>query len=233
MSFWLKLDVILFMMSDKPVETIISTNPFTNKELEVSVKDITEVDSGAENKSRLTGELRRGDKAKEVKLYLKSTVPFNTADSYIVKWQEMKAAGLPVVPTLRKASDSSVLMTDLTHDGSELYGKSRNWYPSAHNSKLKDVFDSLDLKKIEDAAKKIAEQASKNGIGLPDDDPMELLIHPDGSWEIIILDLTETVSEPSNKINRINRLGVHNFLKFIHALRVGKTVDLTMPWDSF
>ena len=45
---------------------------------------------------------------------------------------------------------------------------------------------------IEQEAQKIATLATKENICLPFDDPLALLIHPDRTWELMVLDLGDT-----------------------------------------
>ena len=55
--------------------------------------------------------------------------------------------------------------------------------------------------KINQAALKIAEKTASAGIILPSDDPLDLILHPDGSWQIMPLDIENAVldSAPSNE----------------------------------
>lgn len=51
-----------------------------------------------------------------------SVVQRSFNQTIIDNWNAFKAAGLPVVPTLRVCSDETLLVTDIKEDGSETYG---------------------------------------------------------------------------------------------------------------
>ena len=55
---------------------------------------------------------------------------------------------------------------------------------------IDDIFLSIDPEEITKQAQEIVEKANKAGISLPMDDPLELLVNPDGTWRLLVLDLS-------------------------------------------
>ncbi|OGI73813.1 hypothetical protein A3D42_03285 [Candidatus Nomurabacteria bacterium RIFCSPHIGHO2_02_FULL_41_18] len=123
-------------------------------------------------------------------------------DKYIKRWQAFKDAGLPVVRFIRR-SEKGIFMKNLKHDGSEIFGKgyltiiedqednSRGKIPLLTEMENKFIrIMETDLPKIRLNLDDIVRKAKDNDLLLPSDDPFELLIHPNGTWEIIILDLS-------------------------------------------
>lgn len=124
-------------------------------------------------------------------------------ERYVDTWEEFRAAGLPVVPTLRVAETEghkSLLVTDLKADGSELYGKGLLVTLSQGDVRERPPIEMVDrrfleltspanIEQIQAQANEYAAVADKNEMILPIDDPFELLIKPDGAWGLIIVDL--------------------------------------------
>ncbi len=59
-------------------------------------------------------------------------------------------------------------------------------------------------------ANQIANQATAHNISLPYDDPFDLLVHPDGSWQLIVLDIDNEIVEDT--LEKHNRYLVPRFL---------------------
>lgn len=148
---------------------------------------------------------------------------------YSEQWKIAKEAGLPVVPTLRKAKNGKVLMTDLTADGSEIFGKAMefklngeldpNFYPRLSVKFLKVMENDQEgiVKKVKD----YVDLASTKGIILPVDDPFELILHPDGTWDLVIIDLERLgKADPDENLLEENEKNAGSFiqdLKKIHS----------------
>lgn len=119
-------------------------------------------------------------------------------------WKIFRDLGLPVVPTLRKTSRETLLMTDVTADGSRVYGKgfygllngenkgiiTKNF---THNPEMDNLFLKITNPIRFHLIKKKIEQylkiAKDNFLIFPSDDPLEIVVHPDGSWDLMMLDL--------------------------------------------
>ena len=129
---------------------------------------------------------------KELKVYefLERNDDDIPADKYLKYWRELQDAGIPTVPTMRKLDDERVIMTDLTAEGGCLYGKNKSLQMTGDKNSIDDIFLSIDPEEITKQAQEIVEKANKAGISLPMDDPLELLVNPDGTWRLLVLDLS-------------------------------------------
>ena len=207
-------------MLENKLSTLDMVSPHTNRVTHVDIDFLEGLDNGAEGKTRVFGKI---DSKKAIRLVIKRvSLTTHDSDCYINIWRCLKEASLPVVPTVRKVNEHDIAMTDLCSDGSEFYGKSRNWYPETHTWLLVDVFNRLNFRDVRNCANTIANHATKNGIGLPGDDPLELLIHPDGSWNLIILDIADTLFTASSKnLKKHNQNRVRDFIDFLDATKKG------------
>ena len=181
------------------------------------------LNGGKDDKQKLEGFVGR----KTVKLVERDDIQEN-GQKYSENWKKCKDAGLPVVPTLRKTKDGKVLMTDLTADGSRLYGKSvsieLNWY--GRLSYGEPMFDFLtiipydEFEKIISKTVEYTEIASKKGILLPDDDPFELVVHPDGKWNLVILDLERLyITTADTELFDANMVAASRFIGDLKEIR--------------
>lgn len=139
---------------------------------------------------KVTGKLTYGARTREVKLISKKSnedYPYS-AKEYYGKWRKLKNAGLPVTPTMRRVSRKEVAMTDLTANGSCIYDK----YKIRRIDKgepLNRIFLGINTKDILAKAKEVFDKATQHKIALAEDDPLSLVVHPDGKWNIIVLDI--------------------------------------------
>ena len=113
------------------------------------------------------------------------------AEAYYQSWQILRRAGLPTLPVMRVIDEERVIMPDMTADGSMFFGKGKkNIVVDGREPYLAElVFMSLDLEKLLERAAWVEGTAWEKGIVLPFDDPLDLLVHPDGSWEVMVVDL--------------------------------------------
>lgn len=150
-------------------------------------------------------------------------------ENYFDNWAMMKSAGLPVVAEVLK-TDEGVLVRDLKADGSELYGKLLAMYLMGghRRNRPRPKIDKLFLELTRDEElieirRKIVnciQKANAHGIALPHDDPFELIIHPDGKWDIIILDVESAYRSKNFQEVTANNLKCMN--QFVTYLRVIK-----------
>ncbi|HVF69637.1 MAG TPA: hypothetical protein VNA13_03670 [Xanthomonadales bacterium] len=143
---------------------------------------------------------------------------------YEANWCAFREAGLPVVRTLRRGEERSIFLTDVKADGSETYGSNlkyvlrRNHKRSRARPEIDRIFVGLinpaDFRKITDRVAECASIASENHILLPPDDPFDLVVHPDSSWDIVLLDLEfgKVVSTHNKNIKRDNLINGQRFL---------------------
>lgn len=168
----------------------------------------------------------------------KSYIERPFAREYIEAWLRFREQGLPVAPELLvNPTQTAIFTTDFKHDGSELYGKGfklclRGSYGNKFERRHPEI-DPLFLEltaperfdRLQHEARDLATVATERRVLLPDDDPMELLIHPDGSHELVILDLVGAVVEP-NRIQAMepelpgyNNQWTQNFLTDLQEIR--------------
>lgn len=119
------------------------------------------------------------------------------ADRFINIWTRLKAADIPVVPTVRKISDAEVAMTDLTRYGSIIYGKHQASNIEALPTDplsltIHAAFLRINPSQFEQLTRKIFDNATRNNILLAFDDPLDLVVKPNGSWYLIALDIGGT-----------------------------------------
>lgn len=156
---------------------------------------------GVEKKFRIEGEISRGEKTKAVSLVERDFGERNK--DYLGKWKKLKEVGLPVVSTMRLTDQNKIVMTDLKADGSELYGKGivfeialakyANKTPRESSNIDKIFLEIMDneeeVELIKEKTNEYAKIATENGISLAVDDPFELVVHPNGEWDLVCLDL--------------------------------------------
>jgi hypothetical protein len=155
-------------------------------------------------------------------------------EDIVRNWLLFRDAKLRVVPTLRKTSRGTLLETDIKAGGAEIYGKAlynsligisapdgRVRSRPMIDERFLELTSSEHFDKIEAEAQKSLQIAQKNNILLPVDDPLELVVEPDGSFYLITLDLafaTRVSQWDKGNINLHLRI-VNDFLKNLKAIR--------------
>jgi hypothetical protein len=150
----------------------------------------TEVLGNRSGKGREWGQLTTAEGYSEaVELFTRSI----DAEDYADVWNLYIQEGLPVVPELWQDGEGKVYMPNLTQDGSALYGKAFEQAQGEFDRKAMDaVFVRVwkeQKTEIENTARQLADEVSTRGLLLPLDDAFDLQVHPDGSWNLMILDL--------------------------------------------
>lgn len=118
----------------------------------------------------------------------------SNAERYMQRWLYLKSVGIPVARSMRIVDDTHIVMGDMTIDGSVFVGK--GWVDLLSTRKrgsLSDVekkFLDIDVDLIKKEVVRIDDLARSKGIRLPYDDPFDILMHPDGSFEVVVMDLT-------------------------------------------
>lgn len=168
------------------------------------------------------------------------TVQPETVRRYIDTWKAFRAADMPVVPTLRLSSAGTVLATDIKADGSEVYGKGvlmslcagRKYRRIRPHRAIDPLFLQItspsNLPTVAASVHEYRNRADTHSLGLANDDPFELLVHPDGSWDLICLDLTQAFVYRADDINRTrmdvlanNAMAAGLFLRLLQNLHTG------------
>lgn len=113
-------------------------------------------------------------------------------------WKEFQRVGINVVPWLLEDTNH-VIVPDMECDNYRFYGKSRSLAINDRNLTLPPfcyqdflfllVFSDMNSQLV-DMVEELTNTATENGIALPYDDPAELMIHPDGYFDLITLDLS-------------------------------------------
>lgn len=138
----------------------------------------------------------------------KQYIERNYSDRFYEGWLEMSAAGLHVPDEIHRAKNKRVILVSYEKEtGSELYGKLRAMNYSAATADRQAQNDRRFLEIMANERNRvlarmdeIARIAADNHIILPFDDPGELIINPDGTWDIICIDLSETVIDPRGQL---------------------------------
>ncbi len=140
------------------------------------------------------------------------------AQTYGEIWLALKEARIPTVPTLRIATDSLVLMTDLEADGSRLFDKVsyRNYHPRRSPISESDRrFLATETDEIIESAGVIMDRATQAKIVLPiDSESLSLLMREDGSWKLLVVDFEYALFN-NEAAGFVNELNLRDFTKFI------------------
>ena len=123
---------------------------------------------------------------------------FTPISFYCHIWQEFQRVGINVVPWLLEDTNH-VIVPDMECDNYRFYGKSRSLAIYDKNLTLPPfcnqdflfllVFADMNPQLV-NMLSELTSTATENGIALPYDDPAELMIHPDGYFDLITLDLS-------------------------------------------
>jgi len=157
---------------------------------------------------------------------------------YARAWLACSVAGVPVVPELFVSDIDTLLVTDVKADGSEVYGKGaaqalKDYRPDVTGDRANKGSDALFMEitkpeNIETVLERVrfySALATNAGIELPVDDPFELLVRPDGSWDLITLDLSMAIVHDAKntfageRTMRNNAEAVDHFQKQIDIIR--------------
>ncbi len=119
----------------------------------------------------------------------------SAAERYFERWKFLRDLGVPVVPNVVVLDGGRVAMTNLGINGSEFFGKAWRHGPKANRnsgrrelSKAEQAVLSISDKKVMSEMARIRDILVKEKIRLPYDDPFDFLVHPDGSFEILVHD---------------------------------------------
>jgi hypothetical protein len=122
--------------------------------------------------------------------------PISSADEYLEKlWQPLIDAGIPVVP-MSKYDENTIIMPDLTADGSFIVDKhlfySLKYFDSeVIRSKRKLKKAKLpDLMEVYKEIDTLTYYATAKYVNFPIDSGLILLIHPSGAWKVMLLDIS-------------------------------------------
>lgn len=142
-----------------------------------------------------------------------------SSDETLDTWHKLKKVGLPVVPTMRKVHEYTVLMTNLTADGSQLFGKYLAYTDNPQVSKeMIKKFKKIKPIEIKRKVWEMTEICNQNNIELAFDDAFEVLVCPDGSWRLVILDLSAVDIYPNREKDNLEEVNSGNCTFILDAL---------------
>lgn len=176
------------------------------------------LDAVVDRKDRKRKERTLGLVLKKIWLDYHDDFPFekqnaSMSEKYIGKWRLLKEVGIPTVPSMRLVDEETVAMGDMTRDGSQFFGKAK--YIEALEggdltkrpiSKIEKLFLDINPRNIKREIARVQKLAWEKGIILPLDDPYDLIVHPDGTWQVLVLDLSWL--RPRRKTDRVEDLEI-------------------------
>lgn len=191
-------------------------------------------DLGVETKYVIEGYLEKEGNVKPVSLVERE---YDDPLMIIKTWQKFKEAGLPVVSTMRLTEHNTLLVTNLKADGSEFFGKGYRQLKSFREQKSAPLTE-MEMRFLEvtgpEGMEKIAQQvlqyvaiATEHNFMLAGDDPFDLLVHPDGRWKILALDLDGVNADeelvayayPQDFLVQLNKEHAELFLQDLRDIR--------------
>ena len=211
----------------------MSAHPISGRnEISLTVKQrIPFKEGGLEDKHRIeaTITLPDSDKSKNVSLIERGWM--GAGDDYINKWKQFNSVGLPVVSTIRRTDKGTILLTDVKADGSEVFGGSlRSTLKNIHNlrssnpldQRFLEIINDGNIEQIQSQVADFVERATKAFIALPSDGAFELIVHPNGTWNLITLDLRRAEINQNKSsyesLKEKNQLYADNFLLSLKKL---------------
>lgn len=145
-------------------------------------------------------------------------------------WLQFIEAEIPVVPELLETDRQSLLLPDLTEDGSQLYGKDAVGRipldPTYQLNYIDEAFLDIMInpRDVQDVADTYVAQANEYGLGLPIDDGFEMVVHPNGRWDLVTLDLRQAsqISDatPASRVEQIQALNQQTADQFVNQLKL-------------
>ncbi|OGD83431.1 hypothetical protein A2572_01850 [Candidatus Collierbacteria bacterium RIFOXYD1_FULL_40_9] len=117
-------------------------------------------------------------------------------------WKYLQEIGCNVPPNVVVLDENRAAMTDMTANGGEFFGKVKRNKISVEAgmkkkrelSKKEVSFLSLDIDDVKQRVLGLIESLSEKSIEIQSDDPYDLLIKDDGTYEIVLLDF-QTISK--------------------------------------
>jgi hypothetical protein len=186
----------------------------------IIVEEEVSIPLGGEGKSYIEASLNENS-TRRLQLVWKRVLVAAGTDNFIQQWRAYKEAGVATIPSVRKISDSEVLMTNLTRDGSAFYGKAAR-YASERDINLPlqpmdHVFMNINLDPVIQEAQRMADILMQKHVYLPYDDPFDLLVHPNGSWEVLIMDIDSQGDD--DDIEKYHSRQVNAFRRHLSIIR--------------
>lgn len=213
-----------------------------NVQRRFTVYERTEIEMGVEVKDILHARDEYGNELTYLERSAKADVieRRESNENYIKAWRRCHEAGIRVPSEVLVSDEDTLFVTDVKADGSEVYGKGMaralgSYNPDQERHRPHPEIDAHfmhltapeNIHAIEAEARRVSALAIQANMELACDDPFELVIHPDGSWELMSLDLNETICyEPEEvygviavRLGRNNREAPGFFMEQIAKIR--------------
>lgn len=174
---------------------------------------VNDRDTGANNPmSFVEAKYGVGERGHWAKLVIRKAYIFNLSDCiggekmnmseserYYERWRFLKKHGIPTIDSMRIVDHDRVAMGDATVNGGEFFGKAkkklieREVYQGkrrALTNKEKRYLEIFESGELESEVKRISKLMSEAGLCFPKDDYFDLIIHDDGSFDVLVMDLS-------------------------------------------
>lgn len=202
-------------MMDQEVGTEISFTKNGSEKRTVRVTDVQESQyqlGGSHEKVRLKAVASKNgeENGREMSMILKQidqedvyyfpseTPEMTPAERYLEKWNILRKNGIPTVSSMGVVDDRTIVMGDMTVDGSEFFGKEigirayeREYVKKRPLRMTEQSYLNIDPEALKKEIERVQRLAWDKGIVLPDNDPYDLLVHPNGTWEVLVLDIQQ------------------------------------------
>lgn len=126
-----------------------------------------------------------------------------SSQHYMDLWESLKDANIPTLDEVASISENEVAETDITADGSKIYGK------DTHNndivpSPIDAIFKNIDLDIVLKEARRIALLAADQQIMLSQDHCLDLVIRPNGEWIVMARDIKHVFTNVQYPVDGLN-----------------------------
>lgn len=122
------------------------------------------------------------------------------SERYYKRWKYLRDNGVPTLGSMRIVDDDRVALGDATADGSEFFGKARVRISEGEKrrdekrrslTKKEEVFVEIyENGELEKEVRRVAELMRKANLDFPHDDYFDTIIHNDGSFDVLVMDLS-------------------------------------------
>lgn len=209
----------------------LSPEPSGRSEAELEIHKTELLDEGTRVKYRVSGAMRSPNNPdRTVPISLVKRQNEFLSETFTDKWKMLKKLGFPVANTLRLDPNGEyIYMTDLTADGSEIFGK--NKYQKLSDGvelaripkKFLEASSEAGMENIRSQVNECLRLANENHILLSYDDCFELVVHPDGSAKVMTLDLKgirkDNYGHDHIVIEAFNRMAADKFFACLSRIR--------------
>lgn len=132
-------------------------------------------------------------------LFGKEDESMSPASRYYERWRFLRDRKIPTVSSMRVVDNDRVAMGDMTVGGAAFFGKEKQISIHLESkrgvtrslSEIERVFLSLDVEDIKSWVAQLQMLTWVNDIRLPGDDEYDLLVWPDGRFQIVLMDLSD------------------------------------------